>query len=92
MEDDPRRNTSSDAMNVAQVCTLAIRETLQKATAIGMCLINIRERRKHKISKEKLLPPYLMHCSYYSGCIYVEKTSKQCYLGYHNSQKAERGV
>ena len=56
MEDDPRRNTSSNATNVAQVCTLAIRGTLQKALAIGMCLINIRERKKHKISKKKLLP------------------------------------
>jgi len=85
MEDDPRRNTSSDAMNVVQVCTLAIRGTLQKAIAIGMCLINIRERRKHKIFKEKLLLPHLMHCSYYSDCIYVEKTSEQCHLGYYNS-------
>ena len=47
-----------DAMNVAQMCTLAIRGPLQKALAIGMCLINIRGRRKHKISKEKLLPPH----------------------------------
>ena len=58
MEDDPRRNTSSDTMNVAQVYTLAIRVTLQKALAIEMCLINIRERKKLKISKEKLLPPH----------------------------------
>ena len=58
MEDDPRRNTSTDATNVAQMCTLAIRGALQKALAIGMCLINIRGRRKHKISKEKLLPPH----------------------------------
>ena len=58
MEDDPKRNTSSDVMNVAQVCTLTIRVTLQKALAIEMCLINIRGRRKYKISKEKLLPPH----------------------------------
>ena len=58
MEDDLRRNTSSDAMNVAQVCTLAIKGTLQKALAIGMCLINIQGRMKHKISKEKLSPPH----------------------------------
>ena len=58
MEDDPRRNTSLDAMNVAQMCTLAIRGPFQKALAIEMCLKNIRERRKHKISKEKLLPPH----------------------------------
>ena len=27
MEDDPRRNASSDVMNVVQICTLAIRGT-----------------------------------------------------------------
>ena len=58
MEDDPRRNTSLDTTNVAQVYTLAIRVTFQKALAIGMCFMNIRERRKLKISKEKLLPPH----------------------------------
>ena len=58
MEGDLRRNTSSDAMNVAQMCTLAIRRTLQKALAIEMCLINIQGRRKHEIFKEKLLPPH----------------------------------
>ena len=58
MKDDPRRNTSLDAMNVAQMCTLAIKGPLQKALAIEMCLINIRGRRKYKISKEKLLPPH----------------------------------
>ena len=41
-----------DAMNVAQMYTLAIRGPLQKVLAIGMCLINIRGRRKHKISKK----------------------------------------
>jgi len=55
MEDDSRRNTFSDATNVAQVCTLTIRVTLQKAIVIGMYLMNIRERMKLKISKEKLL-------------------------------------
>ena len=58
MEGDPRRNTSSDAMNVAQMCTLAIRGPLQKTLAIGICLINIQGRGKHKISKEKLQPPH----------------------------------
>ena len=58
MEHDLRRNTSSDATNVAQVCTLTIRVTFQKALTIGMCLMNIRERRKLKISKEKLLPSH----------------------------------
>ena len=33
-----------------------------------------------------------MHCSYFSGRIYVEKTSKQYYLGYRNSQRAREGV
>ena len=55
MKDDPRKNTSSDAMDVAQMHTLAIRGPLRKAPMIGMCLINIRGRRKRKISKEKLL-------------------------------------
>jgi len=58
MEDDPRRNTFSDTTNVVQVCTLAIKVTLQKALAIEMCPMNIQEGRKLKISKENLLPPY----------------------------------
>ena len=29
LEDDPRRNASSDVMNVPQMCTLAIRRTPQ---------------------------------------------------------------
>ena len=33
-----------------------------------------------------------MHCNYFSGRIYVEKTSEQCCLGYHNLQKAKEGV
>ena len=33
-----------------------------------------------------------MHDSYFSGCIYVEKTSERCCLDYHNSQKAKEGV
>ena len=33
-----------------------------------------------------------MHDNYFSGRIYVEKTSEQCYLGYRNSQKAKKGV
>ena len=28
-----------------------------------------------------------MHNSYFTGRIYVEKTSEQCYLGYRNSQR-----
>ena len=33
-----------------------------------------------------------MHCSYFSGRIYVEKAPEQCYLGYRNSQRAREGV
>ena len=58
MKDDLRKNTSSDAMDVAQMRTLAIRGPLRKALVIGMCLINIQGKRKYKISKEKLLPPH----------------------------------
>ena len=58
MEDDPRRNTSSDTTNIVQVCTLAIKVTLQKALAIKMCPMNIQKGRKLKISRENLLPPH----------------------------------
>ena len=58
MGGDLRRNSSSDTTNVVQVRTLAIKVTLQKALAIEMCPMNIREERKFKISKEKLLPPH----------------------------------
>ena len=33
-----------------------------------------------------------MHCTYFYGYIYVEWTSKQCFLGDHNSEKAEEEV
>ena len=33
-----------------------------------------------------------MHYNYFSGRIYVENTSEQCYLGYHNSQEAREDV
>ena len=58
MEDGLRRNSSSDMMNVAQVCTPAIRVTLQEAPMIGTCLMNMREEREQKISKRKLPPPH----------------------------------
>ena len=58
MEGDPRRNSSSDMMNAAQACIPATKVILQKALAIGMCLMNVQEGRKLKISKEKLLPPH----------------------------------
>ena len=48
MEDGPRRSSSSDMMNVAQVCIPATRVTLQEASMIGTCLMNVREGRKLK--------------------------------------------
>jgi len=48
MEGDPRRNSSSNMMNVAQVSIPAIRMTFQKAPMIGMCLMNILEGMKPK--------------------------------------------
>ena len=33
------------------------------------------------------LPPYLLHPTKPSNCIYVKKTPEQCYLGSRNSQK-----
>ena len=33
-----------------------------------------------------------MHCNYFSSRIYVEKTSEQCYLSYHNSQETKEDV
>ena len=58
LEDGSRRNASSDMMNMAQTCTLAIRRTPQWALAIGMRPTNPREIRKRKISKERLLLPH----------------------------------
>ena len=48
MKGGPRRNSSSDMMNAAQISILAIRMTLQKAPMMGTCLMNIREGRKPK--------------------------------------------
>jgi len=33
-----------------------------------------------------------MHCNYFSGGIYVEKTFEQRYLDYRNSQRVREGV
>ena len=33
-----------------------------------------------------------MHCSYFSGRIYVKKTFEQYCLGYHNSQGTREGI
>ena len=30
-----------------------------------------------------------MHCSNFSNCIYVEKTSEQCSLNHHRSQRSK---
>ena len=57
-EGDSRRNSSSDVMNAAQACIPATKVILQQAPAIGICLMNVQEGRKLKISKEKLLPPH----------------------------------
>ena len=43
MEGGPRRNFSSDMMNVVQTRTPVIGVTLQEVPMIGTCLINIRE-------------------------------------------------
>ena len=48
MEGGPKRNSSSDMMKAIQVCTPAIKVTLQEALMIGTCLMNIREGRKPK--------------------------------------------
>ena len=48
MKGGPRKNSSSDMMNAVQVCTPAIRVTLQEVPLIGTCLMNIREGRKPK--------------------------------------------
>ena len=58
MEGSSKRNSFSDMMNVAQIYIPVIRMTLQEAPMIGTCLMNIREERKPKISKGKLLPPH----------------------------------
>ena len=45
--------------------------------------------RMQKYLREKLLPPHSMHCSNFSGRIYVEKTPEQCSFNHYNSQKAK---
>ena len=45
-----------------------------------------------KYLREKLLPPHLMHCSNFSGRIYVEKTPEQCSLNHYSSQRAKEDV
>ena len=41
--------------------------------------------RMKKYLREKLLPLHLMHCSNFSGHIYVEKTPVQCNLNHYHS-------
>ena len=48
MEGGSKRDSSSNMMNAVQVCTPAIRLTLQEAPMIETCLMNIREGRKPK--------------------------------------------
>ena len=91
-EDYSKRNISSNMMSTTQIYLPMIKVTFHEALMIEMCIMNIREGREFKISKEKLLPPHWMYCSYFSGRIYVEKISKQCCLGYHNSQRVKEGV
>ena len=48
MEGSPRRNSSLNIINAAQVYTPVIRVTLQGAPTIGTRLINILESKKPK--------------------------------------------
>ena len=48
MKGGPRRNSSSDMINAAQVSIPATRMTLQGAPLVGTCLLNIRKGRKPK--------------------------------------------
>ena len=43
--------------------------------------------RMQKYLREKLLPPHSMHCSNFSGRIYVEKTLEQCILNHYHLQR-----
>ena len=78
----PRRNFSSDTENSEQMYIPATETPF----------LDTRTGGKHEIFKQKLPPPHWMHYSYSPGCINVEKTPEQCYLGYRNSQRTERGV
>ena len=48
MDGGPRKNPSLDIMNASQVSIPATRMTFQETPLMGMCLINMRERRKPK--------------------------------------------
>ena len=87
-----RRNISSDMIKTAQICIPTIKVTFQEALVIRTCIITYKDDGNSELSKGKLLPPHWMHYSYFSGRIYVEETPEQCYLCYHNSQKAKKGV
>ena len=58
MEGGTRRNSSSDMMNAAQVCTPAIRVTLQESPMIGHASCTYEKEGNPKISKGKLPPPH----------------------------------
>ena len=53
MEYDPRIGSSSNMIKTAQAHILTTKVTLQKALAIGKCLMNVQEGRKLKNIKEK---------------------------------------
>ena len=48
MDGGPKKNPSLDMMNASQVSIPATRMTFQETPLMGMCLINMRERRKPK--------------------------------------------
>ena len=45
--------------------------------------------RMQKYLREKLLPPHSMHCSNFSGRIYVKKTPEQCSVNHYRLQRAK---
>ena len=92
MEGGPRRNSSSDMMNAAQVSIPAIRMTIQEASMIGTCLINIREGRKPKNIYGKTATIALNALQLFFWLHLYGKTVEQYYLGYHNSQKTREGA
>ena len=52
MEGDSRRNSSSDMMNATQACIPATKVILQKAPAIGTCLMNVQVEGNSKYLRE----------------------------------------
>ena len=79
-------------VSASQVSTPATRTTFQETPLLGTCLINVREGRKLKNIQGKAATITLNALQLLYGRIYVEKTSKQFYLGYHDLQKVREGV